>query len=246
MQYGFQRTQSGLYAPSPGGLPGFQRQGMDQRKKNASVAGFLGYALTTAPGAATTLINWPTGARVGDLAVLHAESSAVGGLNPSTSGWTAAGGYAGATVGGNLQWKILDATDLTTATITHGAGSMECNVWVFRGCTALTERGAAGNGANDGTATKNVAGFTKGASAKALLFACTANVAVARAVSAPVMSHLTSIQAGDVPVGLGYQTASWVLAAANLGEYVDGTTITFNFNDTATWNQRHAGVFEIT
>ncbi len=34
MVLGFQRAKSGLYVPSPGGLPGFQRQGMDQRKKN--------------------------------------------------------------------------------------------------------------------------------------------------------------------------------------------------------------------
>ena len=33
MVYGFQQTKSGLYVPSPGGLVGPQRQGMDQRKK---------------------------------------------------------------------------------------------------------------------------------------------------------------------------------------------------------------------
>ena len=35
MVLGFQRAKSGLYVPSPGGLPGFQRQGMDQRKESA-------------------------------------------------------------------------------------------------------------------------------------------------------------------------------------------------------------------
>ena len=36
MVFGFQRGARGLYVPSPGGLPGFQRQRMDQRKKSGA------------------------------------------------------------------------------------------------------------------------------------------------------------------------------------------------------------------
>lgn len=66
MVYGFQRQKSGLFVPSPGGLPGFQRQGMDQRKK-ATVSGWnandkgpdilLSADQFTASGAATLPTN---------------------------------------------------------------------------------------------------------------------------------------------------------------------------------------------
>ena len=44
MDMAFAKAKSGLYMPSPGGLPGFQRQRMDQTKKaGRTVATFIGF-----------------------------------------------------------------------------------------------------------------------------------------------------------------------------------------------------------
>ena len=42
MVYGFQRNIRGLIAPGAGGLSGFQRQGLDQRKKSTDIAPAFG------------------------------------------------------------------------------------------------------------------------------------------------------------------------------------------------------------
>lgn len=86
MVYGFQQTKSGLYVPSPGGLVGPQRQGMDQRNKSAGPTCTVLFGSGTVGG---TYSQTASGFRIPfiDASVSNAFAYLSTAIKPNTGTW---------------------------------------------------------------------------------------------------------------------------------------------------------------
>ena len=106
MVYGFQRSPKGLFVPSPGGLPGFQRQGLDQRKKSTDLAPAFG------PGSVGP--QWSGGGGKFNVVVNAAVSGAVANafmylpkaIKPLSGAW-----YWEVQVYGSGSWALIGIAD---------------------------------------------------------------------------------------------------------------------------------------
>ncbi len=165
MVAGFQRSPKGLYVPNPVGLPGFQRQGMNQAKKGASTwVDFINTANSGATGAGSMAVTKPSGIQVSDLVLVHVEDT-VTAVTMNTSGgssWpkifmTASGLNQD---GDALFWKVLTATDVANAwdVSVGGQGALSAR-YRGNGATAVTSKSTNNGGGSPMTLT----GFAKAA-----------------------------------------------------------------------------------
>jgi hypothetical protein len=199
---------------------------------------FIGFARDSTSTGASTAIPWPAGTNEGDLALFFGRTNS-GPLAPSTSGWTDlnAGTYS---TGGPVRWKRLTAADLA-ATVNMSSFGSEIIVWVFRGLTAAAAKGSTGKGSNDGVATLSVSGFTKAATAKALV---AIGIATAIATDYSLSPSLANVVASPSTPQGGSSKAK-LFYTLTPADYTNGTGWTVNFGSTA-WSQNDFVVIELT
>lgn len=121
------------FPPGGGGLAGFQRQGMNQIKKNASGIQVVGIGAAGGSVSANTPVPFPLGAQVGDWAFITGTNASAP-FTLSTAGWnfTTAGA-----MGYETAWKqITSAADLSTL-FTSAMSSSTTVVVVLRGISAV-------------------------------------------------------------------------------------------------------------
>lgn len=207
MVLGFQRTKSGLYVPSPGGLPGFQRQGMDQRKKNTfSSRPLFGagsptpdYALL-APGKFTVPVQ--------DGSIANAYVLLSSPIKSGSGVWyweaKALGG------GASLLWGVAQTPPWPTTT--YGGYPSRNYGWYNSGPTLWAETPAAAgtlNGAGTALAANDIMGFLYDSNAHTLDFYKNG----ARATSAPT----SGLAAADMFPLFAFQVGSIAGAEIHLG-----------------------------
>ena len=147
MDMAFAKAKSGLYMPSPGGLPGFQRQRMDQTKKaGRTVATFIGFTQFDNNANTDTSISFARpagGVAAGDGALIYATGNMMSSPTASGGGWTlldnsVSGGFSNEAI----YYKQLTAADAAASTwgvTSTGSGTWTGgNVVVYRPPLALT------------------------------------------------------------------------------------------------------------
>lgn len=129
----FPPAKSGLLNPNPGGLAGFQRQGMDQRKKASGVQ-----SVQAGTGGSNVAIPVSTsGAVLGDIVLYFSPFNNLGVL--SGTGWS---GWSDVTPSGYtytayVQWAVLTAlADITVTGESYG------HAWaIYRGAVSVAQNG---------------------------------------------------------------------------------------------------------
>jgi len=184
-------------------------------------------------------IPFASGTAPGDLVFVIISNAASGGGTVSTSGW----GHVSTTgTGSEIYSKIVDATDIATATasITDASPNNTLYALTFRGFASTTNLSNQGVTSNDATTSRTWTGVTKGASCNGLLFIMAGDVATTMTITSPAMAS-GAYGAGANSTGFYRIRAFYDFTTS---EYADGTGIAETYG--SGWNQLDMVVFKLS
>lgn len=237
MQYGFQRTQAGLYSPSPRGLAGFQRQGMDQRKKGGGTPIVFKGSDFSLSGA-TSVSKAFFAPAIGDVVVVWCGASGGGSQTLTTAGGGRVWNYTPVVWGAHgytsaYFWQVLDALDVANTWNLGGAAGYEVTAYAGNGATAVTAKITVADG-NTGLTTRDIGGFTPAAASKGVITLLSDRDASVLAVTTAGFtlrqdrSLETFWESGiaDKLSGYGGENIVWTMSASGTGEVVVALEVT--------------------
>jgi hypothetical protein len=184
-------------------------------------------------------IPFPSGTAAGDLVFVYISNNGAGGT-VSTSGWTQATFSSGS--GADVWWKIVNATDIATATasVTSASPNNTLYALAFRGFASASVLSNQGVGSNDSTSSRSWSGATKGGSCHGLLFLMDGNSSTAFTITSPAMASGAYYPGGSNSSGLYKVRAFYDFTVS---EYTSGTAIDETYG--AFWDQIDIAVFEM-